>query len=156
MSICVLISCQGQGSLSLGRNGAMGRTTHYQSRKQTSDEEFARKRVIHRKRHVRIFDSAPLSTIISPPCLMLFFFPSPFPSSPPPPDSLEMESLAHDARWDLESPPRHVEHRGSSEVRHFPVIHTNQQQFTTRAVVVGLLVGTIVNFSNMYFGLQSQ
>lgn len=29
------------------------------------------------------------------------------------------------------------------------------RQFTTRAVAVGLLVGTIVNFSNMYFGLQS-
>lgn len=30
-----------------------------------------------------------------------------------------------------------------------------ERQFTLRAVVVGLLVGTVVNFSNMYFGLQS-
>lgn len=29
-------------------------------------------------------------------------------------------------------------------------------QFTWRAVAVGLLVGTLVNFSNMYFGLQSE
>lgn len=36
----------------------------------------------------------------------------------------------------------------------------NQQesapQFTLRAVAVGLLVGTLVCFSNMYFGLQSE
>lgn len=67
-----------------------------------------------------------------------------------------MESLVHNnTDWDLESPPRHVERRGSG-VRRFPVVRANQQQFTARAVGVGLLVGTIVNFSNMYFGLQSQ
>jgi len=36
----------------------------------------------------------------------------------------------------------------------------NQQesapQFTPRATAVGLLVGTLVCFSNMYFGLQSE
>ena len=36
----------------------------------------------------------------------------------------------------------------------------NQQgsapQFTLRATIVGLLVGTLVCFSNMYFGLQSK
>ncbi|KAI5802936.1 OPT oligopeptide transporter protein-domain-containing protein [Pyronema domesticum] len=31
----------------------------------------------------------------------------------------------------------------------------DERQFTVRAVVVGLLVGTVVNFSNMYFGLQT-
>lgn len=29
-------------------------------------------------------------------------------------------------------------------------------QFTVRATVVGLFVGTLVCFSNMYFGLQSE
>lgn len=85
----------------------------------------------------------------------MFSSPSPSPS-PPLPDTFEMESLAHNnTHWDLESPPRHVERRGSG-VRHFPPVRVNQQQFTARAVGVGLLVGTIVNFSNMYFGLQSQ
>jgi hypothetical protein len=32
----------------------------------------------------------------------------------------------------------------------------SQRQFTARAVIVGLAVGTIVCFSNMYFGLQSE
>lgn len=32
----------------------------------------------------------------------------------------------------------------------------DEKQFTLRAVLVGLLVGSIVCFSNIYFGLQSK
>lgn len=66
-----------------------------------------------------------------------------------------MESLHHDAHLDLESPPGLIGRR-RSEARRFLEVHASEQQFTARAVFVGLFVGTIVNFSNMYFGLQSK
>lgn len=43
------------------------------------------------------------------------------------------------------APPIMLHQPGSEDAR----------QFTMRAVCAGLLVGTVVNFSNMYFGLQS-
>jgi len=44
---------------------------------------------------------------------------------------------------------------GSAAEREYPAGQAAERQFTLRAVVVGLLVGAVVNFSNMYFGLQS-
>ena len=37
-----------------------------------------------------------------------------------------------------------------------PADSEDVRQFTMRAIGVGILVGTVVNFSNMYFGLQSR
>lgn len=78
--------------------------------------------------------------------------PSSSPSSPlhftPLDTEVEMESLtaptAVHTDIDTDPDPR-LENEEKADTR----------QFTTRAVAVGLLVGTIVNFSNMYFGLQS-
>jgi len=44
---------------------------------------------------------------------------------------------------------------GSAAEREYSAGQVAERQFTLRAVVVGLLVGAVVNFSNMYFGLQS-
>lgn len=69
------------------------------------------------------------------------------PSSPPPQvldSDVEMSNLAS------HPPDQHTitgEEDGGEKL--------DARQFTTRAVVVGVLVGTIVNFSNMYFGLQT-
>lgn len=46
--------------------------------------------------------------------------------------------------------------RGRSESRRFIASHASEgQNFTTRGVLVGLGVGLIICFSNMYFGLQT-
>ncbi|KAH8148730.1 uncharacterized protein LAJ45_07073 [Morchella importuna] len=64
----------------------------------------------------------------------------------PPDTDVEMESLTAPTavHTDTGTDPR-LENEEKVDTR----------QFTTRAVGVGLLVGTIVNFSNMYFGLQT-
>ncbi|KAF8421447.1 hypothetical protein EV426DRAFT_200261 [Tirmania nivea] len=60
-------------------------------------------------------------------------------------------------RRDEETAPlrRSVGNRGG-EVRQTLNQRESAPQFTLRATVVGLLVGTLVCFSNMYFGLQSE
>lgn len=65
---------------------------------------------------------------------------------------LEMaaSSNLHDRGRDLETSTSLLREQCSYEsVR-------DERQFTFRAVLVGLAVGTIVCFSNMYFGLQSE
>lgn len=52
-------------------------------------------------------------------------------------------------------PPPMPQVRRRSDAWKYMARHASERQFTARAVLVGVLVGTIVNFSNMYFGLQS-
>jgi uncharacterized oligopeptide transporter (OPT) family protein len=50
----------------------------------------------------------------------------------------------------------HEQQRRRSEARRFIANHANEgQNFTTRGILVGLGVGLIICFSNMYFGLQT-
>lgn len=60
-----------------------------------------------------------------------------------------------DIHQDGAIPPQDVQRRGS-EARSFVFSHAGEgRNFTVRSIVVGLGVGLIICFSNMYFGLQS-
>ncbi len=66
-------------------------------------------------------------------------------------------SASIDADGNVPAPLQDVEESvapsGTSRARKIPQIHG--QSFTVRGVLVGLLVGLVICFSNMYFGLQT-
>ncbi|KAG0651471.1 oligopeptide transporter [Hyphodiscus hymeniophilus] len=67
--------------------------------------------------------------------------------------SISNPSSSHD---DGSSDEVEIQRRRRSEARRFIASHASEgQNFTTRGILVGLGVGLIICFSNMYFGLQT-
>lgn len=65
--------------------------------------------------------------------------------APPPPNDIDTDAVIEEAEYQ----------RGAE--RRFLAGHADEpQNFTLRGILVGLGVGLIVCFSNMYFGLQSE
>src|SRR5882757_5727642 len=63
---------------------------------------------------------------------------------------------ASTSRADDASEALHEQQRRRSDARRFIANHASEgQNFTTRGILVGLGVGLIICFSNMYFGLQT-
>ena len=66
------------------------------------------------------------------------------------------ESMARRRRDEETAPQRRSTDERMAEVQEVLDQRASMQQFTFRATLAGLLVGTLVCFSNMYFGLQSK